>query len=125
MSRDQSLRHVPYCETRVAHVDQYMWSEVDTTERKCTNGLSHPVYSCDGTISRTLPLDMWPTVNEVHPQIRMSSQPHFISRNPAMARQIELTQLDLASKRLEGFYINGGGYDPYRERERRLDNRKK
>ena len=120
MSRDQSLRMVPFCTTRIAPVDQYSFPEVDTTERTCNNGVSGPKYACNGEISRFLPLHDWPEVNKIHPEIRMGSQPHFMARDPYVARQIETQQLDIAQKRLEGFYIEGGGYDPYRIREHQI-----
>lgn len=105
MERFLHKRHIPYCQTRVAVVDQYMWPEKDTTERTCNNGISHPIYACDGTVSRTLPLDMWPKVNEVHPQIRKSSQPHFGSRDPRMKAAITMAEIDMARGRLEGLYL--------------------
>ena len=117
LERNHHRRHVPFCPSRIALVDQYMFPEKDTTERLCENGISHPIYACNGDISRTLPLDMYPEVNEVHPQIRQSSRPHFMIRDPVHARIIEMNQLDRASGRLEGFYIEGAGYDPRRQRE--------
>lgn len=120
MDRSSHKRYMPYCETRYALVDQISFPEKDTTERTCQNGLSHPIYSCRGEISRTLPLTMWPKVNEIHPQIYPSSQPHFMVRDPIMARRIEADQLDKARGRLEGFYVDGGEYDPYRIREEKL-----
>jgi hypothetical protein len=113
MERDGHVRHIPFCETRVPLVDQYMWPEKDTTERICHNGVSHPVYACNGVISRTLPLDMYPKVNEVHPEIRMSSQPHFGIRDPRMGEMVDRMQRDIAEKRLEGMYIGNMQYDAY------------
>lgn len=125
MSVERNLyrRHIPFCETRIAIVDQYMFPEKDTTERRCNNGVSHAIYACNGDISRTLPLHMYPKVDEVHPQIRMSSQPHFMIRDPVHAKHIEQNQLDWASGRLEGFYMGGGEYDPYQQREEVLRSR--
>jgi len=117
VERDAYLRHIPFCPSRYAPVDQYSFPELDTTERRCNNGVSHAIYACNGWISRTLPLDMYPEVNEIHPQIRQSSQPHFMIRDPFHARVIEQNQLDRASGRLEGFYIEGAAYDPHRKRE--------
>jgi len=107
IERDHYKRHVPFCQTRPALVDQYMWPEKDTTilGMTCHNGVSHPIYAIDGTISRTLPLDMYPLVHEVHPQIRRSSAPHFMIRDPVHARVIEQNQLDRAHRRLEGLYM--------------------
>jgi len=123
VERDHYRRHLPFCETRIALVDQYMFPEKDTTERRCNNGLSNPIYACNGVISRTLPLHMYPEVNQVHPHIRMSSQPHFMSRDPVLSKFIERDQLDRASGRLEGFYMGGGEYDPYRRREYAISQR--
>ena len=117
VERDRYRRHIPQCNTRIALVDQYMFPEKDTTERLCDNGVSNPIYACNGVISRTLPLHMYPEVNEVHPHIRMGSQPHFMIRDPVHAKIIERDQLDRASGRLEGFYMGGGEYDPRRKRE--------
>src|SRR5437868_8525060 len=94
VERDLYRRHIPFCETRIALVDQYMFPEKDTADRLCNNGISHPIYACNGMVSRTLPLDMYPEVNEVHPQIRESSHPHFMIRDPVHARVIERDQLD-------------------------------
>lgn len=123
VERDHYRKHLPFCPTRIALVDQYMFPEKDTTERLCENGVSHPIYACNGDVSRTLPLHMYPEVNEVHPQIRMSSQPHFMIRDPVHASVIERDQLDRASGRIEGFYMGGGEYDPYRRREEILSSR--
>lgn len=117
VDRDKHIRYIPFCETRVALVDQYSWPEKDTTERICHNGVSHPIYSCQGWISRTLPLDMYPLENKVHPQIVASSQPHFMARDPVTKRIVEQTQMDRAAKRLEGLYTDGAPlYDAYARR---------
>lgn len=106
MDRTSHKRYIPYCSTRIHPVDQYSFPEVDTKERVCQNGLSHPIYSCNGEISRFLPLDMWPRVNEVHSQIRQSSIPHFNIRDREYAKRLEMEQLDIASKRLQGLYTD-------------------
>ena len=127
MSRDQHRRHVPFCESRVAIVDQYMWPEKDTTERLCHNSLSHGIYNCRGELSRTLPLDMYPRVEQVHPQVQnVPVGAHFEARDPGMRRKIAMWQADAADGRVEGLYAGGdGGYDAHselarmrRERER-------
>lgn len=110
VERDHYRRHIPMCVTRPALVDQYMWPEKDSSDRVCENGVSHPIYACNGHISRTLPLDMYPMVNEVHPQIRQSSQPHFGARDPRMAAAITSMELDMARGRLEGLYSGSAGY---------------
>ena len=108
MSRTESKRFVPFCETQVFLGDQYMWPEKDTQERICHNGVSHPIYNCQGEISRTLPLDMYPRVNEVHPQVRGALPPHFGSRDPMTRRAIQAGEQDIREGRIEGFYVNGG-----------------
>ncbi|HMP28282.1 MAG TPA: hypothetical protein PKD85_01695 [Saprospiraceae bacterium] len=113
MDRTSHKRHVPYCTTRIHPVDQYLMPEVDTRERTCQNGMSHPIYSCNGEISRFLPLDMWPKVNQVHPQIRQSSQPHFQARDRDFAKRLEMEQLDIASQRLAGLYVHQNSYMNY------------
>lgn len=116
VERDRYRRHVPFCETRIALVDQYSFPEKDTSERICMNGLSHPIYSADGKISRQLPLDMYPRVDEVHPEMFGSSNPHFGMRNINSARQLEQRQLQRAGQRLNGdVYVNddSGYYDAY------------
>jgi hypothetical protein len=120
MSRDQHRRHVPFCESRVAIVDQYMWKEKDTTERLCHNGQSHGIYNCRGEISRTLPLDMYPRVNEVHPQVeRIPVGPHFEARDPNTRRMIAMAQRDKAEGRVEGLYVDGEStYNPRAEIQR-------
>lgn len=113
VERDRYTRHVPFCETRVAVVDQYLWPEKDTTDRTCFNGTSIPIYTCGGQISRTLPLHMYPKVDRVHPTIAPSFQPHFGSRDPFMRNLIESDQLDIAKGRLEGLYAENGELNPY------------
>ncbi len=117
MDRSSHQKYVPFCPTRIAPVDQYLFPETDTTERTCHNGVSHPIYSCEGNVSRMLPLTMWPKVHEIHPQIFQSSEPHFAVRDPIMGKIIEMDQLDKARGRIEGFYVDGGEYDPYRVME--------
>ncbi len=105
VERDHYRRHIPYCATRTALVDQYMWDFKDSTLRTCQNGTGNPIYACNGVISRTLPLHEYPLVGEIHPAVRQSSQPHFMARDPHMARAITVDQMDLARGRLEGFYL--------------------
>lgn len=93
------------CTSRPPIVSQYMWPELDQTERVCNNGISHPIYACNGNVSYTLPLDMYPPVNGVHPQIRMSWYPQFDARDPVMRNYIEQMQEDRRLGRIEGFYM--------------------
>ena len=113
MERNLSRKWIPFCPSRYAQVDQYSFPEKDTTERHPQDGLSHAIYSCNGWISYTLPLTMWPKVNQIHPQIAQSEVPHFGARDPYMRRQIELMEEDRKQKRLEGFYSQGAEYNPY------------
>lgn len=105
IERDRYLRHVPFCVTRPAIVDQYMWPEKDTTERVCVNGMSNPIYNSRGEISRFLPLEKYPLVGEIHPEVRMSDFPHFALRDRRTAAAVQAMQLDRAAGRLEGMYM--------------------
>ncbi len=105
IERDQYLRHIPYCATRVSLVDQYSWPEKDTTQPVCANGLSHPIYACNGVVSRFLPLDMYPPRDGIHPGIRPSILPRFGAREPSVAKHVERMQMDRAEGRLEGIYL--------------------
>jgi hypothetical protein len=112
MERDMHKKHIPYCPTRVPMVNQYMWTEKDRAHRTCENGISHSIYAADGNVSYTLPLDQYPKVNAVHPQIEMSKQYHFGIRDPNYAAyfdnaKVKLTKReldDIKNRRIEGFY---------------------
>jgi len=104
MERNRHRKNIPFCETRVAQVDQYSWPEHDPKERVCMNGITHPIYSCNGDISYTLPLDQYPRVNEVHPQIAYSRFPHYGFRDKNMEHYALAMAKDFESRRLEGFY---------------------
>lgn len=112
VDRDLHKRHIPYCPTRVPQVNQYMWQEKDRTDRTCENGISHSIYAANGDISYTLPLDMYPKVNEVHYQIPLSKQYHFGIRDPNYAMYFEKSKIklspleleDIKNRRIEGFY---------------------
>lgn len=80
MDRSGHARYHPTCPRQVAPVDQYMWSEKDTTKYMCHNGISHPIYDCRGWIHYSLPLEMWPKVGSVHPQISMVNRSHHNHR---------------------------------------------
>jgi hypothetical protein len=72
MDRHLHTNHVPYCRGNVALVDQYMRHEKNTTIHTCLNGINHSIYNQNGDIHYTLPLEMYPFVNEVHPHIAIS-----------------------------------------------------
>lgn len=122
MSRDQHPRYVPFAETRIALVDQQAWEQKDTFQRVSANGISAPIYSCMGTLNRTLPLDKYPRINEVHPEVRIPLAPHFEARSQELrnyimsrpnqgpyrrydARVLREGQKDMDEGRIEGLYI--------------------
>ena len=69
MSRNHSKKHIPFCPRNIPLVDQYMWPVKDTNVYGCINGISTPIYNCDGTINRHLPLENYPLVGSVHREI--------------------------------------------------------
>ncbi len=81
MDRHLHKKYNPQCPRQAAIVDQYMWKDKDTTYYKCYNGISHPIYDCKGWINYSLPLEKYPLVNEVHPQIAMTRRMHMNYRN--------------------------------------------
>lgn len=109
MNREGFAKYIPNCSERfgVAQVDQYSWPEKDFTQRVCENGTSHPIYACNGNISYTLPLHMYPPdYRFIHPQIGQSKNvPHFEVRDPIMGEYIKSMHLDKQNGRLEGFYL--------------------
>jgi hypothetical protein len=108
MDRNMHVKWIPLDRGRIAPCDQYMFPEMDKTERLAENGVSQPIYACNGTLSYTLPLHMYPKVNQVHPQISRSQIPHFPIRDPHMLRLVNNMQTrnlrDIREGRLEGFY---------------------
>jgi len=71
MDRNRHRRHVPREVRQIPLVDQYMWPEKDSNVyHALDNGISHPVYDCGGWIHYSLPLEMWPKLGEIHPQVR-------------------------------------------------------
>ena len=68
--RDYHRKYYPSCPTNVALVDQYMWSVKDSNQYGCTNGVSAPIYEIDGTIAHQLPLELYPPVNDIHPEVK-------------------------------------------------------
>ena len=108
MDRGGHLKYVPQCPSHAGIVDQYMWPEKDTNAYRCYNGISHPIYDCKGWVNFSLPLEHYPPVNDVHPQIKMIDRMHLNYREPIErvgdwreGYEKPQTQRD---ERLEGFY---------------------
>ena len=81
MDRHRHLKHVPTRHLNVPLVDQYMWAEKDTnTYKSQDNGVSHSIYDCKGSISFTLPLHMYPPVNDLHPQVKSQLQKYVLHK---------------------------------------------
>lgn len=95
MDRNLHKKHIPKCPPNVGLVDQYMWDVKDTNSYPCRNGVSHPIYDCDGLIHYSLPLHMYPRVSEVHPQIAMS---------PSYTPLCKAREQDLSEGRISRFY---------------------
>lgn len=93
MWRKHGREKVPLiCPRRQPLVNQYMWPVKDSNQYMCYNGISHPIYDCEGNISYSLPLHMYPPVNEIHPQVLMThrillnDRPELQRRREAAAR---------------------------------------
>ena len=95
MDRDMHKKHPPCCPQNVGMPDQYMWPVKDTNTYPCRNGVSHPIYECNGNIHYSLPLHMYPKVNKVHSQIALSPQ-----YKPLCA----VRQRDIQEGRISRFY---------------------
>jgi len=77
MDRHLHKKYIPQCPRQPNIPDQYMWNQKDTNKYMCFNGISHPIYDCGGNINYGLPLEMYPPVNEIHPQIGMVRHMHL------------------------------------------------
>lgn len=77
MDRNIYPKYYPKCPRNIALVDQYSWTNKDTNDYTCENGISHPIYDCNGWIQYSLPLDMYPPINDIHPQIKMIKKMHL------------------------------------------------
>ncbi len=77
VDRNQHVKHVPTCPRNIAPVDQYLFETKDTNTYMCNNGISHPIYDCQGNIQFSLPLEMYPPVDAVHPQIALGRRMHL------------------------------------------------
>lgn len=118
MDRDPgATRYIPNCPRNIAPVDQYMWKDKDTNQYMCQNGISHAIYDCKGMINYTLPLEEYPPVDRVHPQIEMTRRMHMQWRTSPYKKEILNSRFpfnegfsfmddDMASRRIEGFYSN-------------------
>ena len=109
MDRAYHKKHVPQCPRQAAIVDQYMWAEKDTNKYRCYNGISHPIYDCKGQISYSLPLEEYPQVGKVHPQIGMTRKMHLNWREDPnktvpLLEGFNFPNQDLSLNRTEGFY---------------------
>ena len=111
MDRHMHKKYQPQCPRQAAIVDQYMWKDKDTTYYKCYNGISHPIYDCRGWINYSLPLEDYPLVGEVHPQIGMTRRMHMNYRGdphkrvPVHISRENFTHSDARENRVEGMYL--------------------
>jgi len=94
MDRRNHAPYIPRCPRHAGLPDQYMWAQKDTNKYMCFNGISHPIYDCKGDINYTLPLEMYPPENQVHPQIGMVNRMHLNYRTYPFVRD----------ERMEGLY---------------------
>ncbi len=109
MDRNRHKKHIPFCPRNVPPVEAYMWKDKDTNDYRCFNGISHPIYDCKGEINYTLPLEQYPLVGSVHPQINMTRRMHLQWRGEPDKRipvreRFNFEQEDYNSGRTEGFY---------------------
>lgn len=119
MDRHLHKKYIPTCNRNIPLISQYLWKDKDTNKYKCHNGISHPIYDCKGWVNFSLPLELYPKVNEIHPQIEMTRRMHLNWREDP-TRLIELRKRndyesfqfdknDYDSGRLEGFYTGNLG----------------
>lgn len=109
MDRAYHKKYIPRCPRQAAIVDQYMWKDKDTNSYRCYNGISHPIYDCKGWVNYSLPLDKYPPVGKVHPQIDMTRRMHLQWRgNPTkivpVRESFSYNRQDRDMNRTEGFY---------------------
>jgi len=127
MEKNLHKKYIPTCPRNIGIVDQYSWANKDTNDYMCNNGISHPIYDCNGDIQFSLPLEMYPPVNRIHPQIKMVKRSHLnwrdSERNLNSLMKEELVkyrskeQNIIKENRLEGFYDDTEDYS----REPRLN----
>lgn len=87
MNRSGHKKYIPQCPRQAAIVDQYMWKQKDTNKYRCYNGISHPIYDCKGWVNFSLPLENYPPVDEVHPQIKMVKRSHLNYRGDSLNKE--------------------------------------
>jgi len=117
MDRNLHKKYTPQCPRQAGIVDQYLWNIKDTNYYRCYNGISHPIYDCQGHVNFTLPLEMWPKVDKIHPQIRMTKRPilnerpvaymsgRFANLSRGRNQTENFAMMDKKSNRIEGFYL--------------------
>ena len=107
MDRNWHKKFIPPCKRTIPIVSQYLWEDKDTNTYMCTNGISHPIYDCKGWVNYSLPLEMYPPANEVHPQIEMVRRMHLNWRgNPTKLVKLEKKRHYPAG--MEGFQNDNG-----------------
>lgn len=121
MDRNSHKKHIPECPRVGASSlpDQYMWKDKDTNAYRCFNGISHPIYDCKGEINYSLPLEQYPRVGEVHPQIAMTRRMHLNWRGEPDKRVFVHERFnfeDKGSTRTEGFYTKRQPYQRFSTR---------
>ena len=105
--RNWHKKFVPPCKRNIAPCDTVSWENPDTNTYLCTNGISHPIYDCKGWVNYSLPLEMYPPANEIHPQIEMTRRMHLNWRmNPTKVIQLEKKRR--YPVRMEGFQYADG-----------------
>jgi hypothetical protein len=112
MDRNLHPKYTPKCPRNIPVVDQYSWDHKDTNDYMCENGISHPIYDCNGWVQFSLPLELYPPRNDIHPQIKMVKRMHLNWRNPEDRLQalreeeerIRIKERFEADSRLEGMY---------------------
>lgn len=104
MDRTPKIRYIPQCPRNIGIVDQYMWPQKDTNKYMCYNGISHPIYDCQGMINFTLPLEMYPPDGDVHPQIKLINRMQLNYRQPYIFREPLQEGYDNMS---DGMYTEG------------------
>ncbi len=115
MDRQLHKKFIPPCKRNIGIVDQYSWAQKDTNKYMCTNGISRPIYDCKGWINYSLPLEDYPPVNEIHPEIAMVRRQHLNYRGPSRfyyrmpysspyGYREGYSRMDQDEERTEGFY---------------------
>lgn len=77
MDRHSHPKYIPDCPRNPGIVNQYMWPQKDTNKYMCYNGISKPIYDCTGSINFSLPLEDYPPVHGIHPEILLVKRPHL------------------------------------------------